>query len=86
MVFYRRHSQMHFLEVMMTISPKFVSKGPINIITALVQVMACRRLGGKQLSEPMIVKFTDAYMWVYCTWSVFYSQLLDKPAFNLGNG
>ena len=34
-------------------SLKFVSKGPINIIPALVQILAWRRPGDKQLSEPM---------------------------------
>ena len=36
-------------------SLKFVPKGPINIIPALVQIMAWRRPGDKPLSEPMIV-------------------------------
>ena len=38
------------------ISLKFVSKGPINYILALVQIMAWRRPGDKPLSEPMMVK------------------------------
>ena len=37
------------------ISLKFVPKGPINNIPALVQIMAWRRPGDKPLSEPMIV-------------------------------
>ena len=37
------------------ISLKFVPKGPINNISALVQIMAWRRSGGKPLSEPMMV-------------------------------
>ena len=37
------------------ISLKFVSKGPINNIPALGQIMAWRRSGDKPLSEPMIV-------------------------------
>ena len=37
------------------ISLKFVPKGPINIIPALVQIMAWRRPGDKPLSEPMMV-------------------------------
>ena len=41
------------------ISLKFVPKGPINNIPALVQIMAWRRSGDKPLPEPMI---TDAYM------------------------
>ena len=38
------------------ISPKFVPKGPINNIPALVQIMAWRRPGDKPLSEPMMVR------------------------------
>ena len=38
------------------ISLKFVLKGPINNITALVQIMAWRRPGDKPLSELMMVK------------------------------
>ena len=37
------------------ISLKFVPKGPINNIQALVQIMAWRRPGDKPLSEPMMV-------------------------------
>ena len=36
------------------ISVKFIPKGPINNIQALVQIMAWRRPGDKPLSEPMI--------------------------------
>ena len=37
------------------ISLKFVPKGPVNIIPALVQMMAWRRPGDKPLSEPIMV-------------------------------
>ena len=37
------------------ISLKYVSKGPINNIPALVQIMACHQPGNKPLSEPMMV-------------------------------
>ena len=37
---------------------KFVPKGPINKITALVQKMAWRRPGDKSLSEPMMASLT----------------------------
>ena len=37
------------------ISMKFVPKGPINNIPALVQIIAWRRPGNKPLSEPMMV-------------------------------
>ena len=35
-------------------SLKFVPKGPINNIQALVKIMAWRRLGDKPSSEPMV--------------------------------
>ena len=38
------------------ISLKFVPRGPINYIQALVQKMAWRRPGDKPLSEPMVLK------------------------------
>ena len=41
--------------ILITISLKFVPKGPINNIPSLVQVMAWRRAGDKPLSEPMMV-------------------------------
>ena len=37
------------------ISLKFIPKGPINYIPALVQIMAWRRQGDKPLSEPMLI-------------------------------
>ena len=40
------------------ISMKFVLKGQINNIPALVQIMAWRRPGDKPLSEPMMVNLT----------------------------
>ena len=43
------------IRISIKISPKFVPKGPINNIPALVQIMAWRRSGGKPLSEPMVV-------------------------------
>ena len=39
------------------------SKRPINNKSALVRVMAGRRIGDKPLSEPMLTWFTDAYIW-----------------------
>ena len=38
------------------ISLKFVPRGPINNIPALVQIMAWCRPGDKPLSEPMMVR------------------------------
>ena len=45
------------------ISLKFIYKGPIDNNPVSVQIMAWRRPGDKPLSEPMLTKFTDAYMW-----------------------
>ena len=42
-------------------SLKFVHKGPIDNIPALVQIMLWRRPGDKPLSEPLLTQFTDAY-------------------------
>ena len=44
--------------ILIKISMKFVPKGPINNIPALVQIMAWRRPGNKPLSEPMMVSLT----------------------------
>ena len=41
--------------ILMKISLKFVPKGSVNDIPALVQIMAWRRSGDKPLSEPMMV-------------------------------
>ena len=41
---------------------KFVLKGPTDNNPALVEIMAWRRIGDKPLSEPMLTRFTDAYM------------------------
>ena len=43
------------VRISIKISLKFVPKGPINNIPALVQIMAWRRSGDKPLSEPMMV-------------------------------
>ena len=43
--------------LLIEISLKFVPDGPINIIAALVQIMAWRRPGDKPLSEQMMFNF-----------------------------
>ena len=43
------------VSIAIKISLKFVPKGPINNIPALVQIMAWRRPGDKLLSEPVVV-------------------------------
>ena len=45
------------------ISLKFIPKGPIYNHPALVKIMAWRPIGDKPLSEPMLTRSTDAFMW-----------------------
>ena len=44
------------------ISLKFVPRSPIANKPELGQVIAWRLFGAKPLSEPMLTRFTDAYM------------------------
>ena len=46
--------------ISITISLKFVPKGPIDYKSALVQVVAWHRTGEKPLHESMLAQFTDA--------------------------
>ena len=48
--------------ILIKTSLKFVPKGPMDNKPAFVQIMAWCRLGDKLLSEPMLTRFTDAYM------------------------
>ena len=48
--------------IFINISLKFVPLCQIHNIPALVQIMAWRQPGNKQLSEPMMVWFAEAYM------------------------
>ena len=72
--FCRRYFQVHFPEWKCLNSDwsftKFVHKGPINNIPALVQIMAWRRPGDKPLSESMMVSLLTHIcvtrpQWVY---------------------
>ena len=60
--FWNAFSWMEFFCILMTVSLKCVSQGPINTIPVLIKIMAWHRTGDKPLSEPMIALFTDAYM------------------------
>ena len=64
----RRRNEQHFADdifkhiffnenvlISIKISLKFVPKGPINNIPALVQIITWRRSGDKPLSEPMMI-------------------------------
>ena len=55
------------------ISLKFVPKGPINNIPALVQIRAWRQTGNKLLSEPMMVSLL---MHIYVTQTQWVNGLL----------
>ena len=48
--------------ISITISLKFILKGPIDYKSALVQVVAWHRTGEKPLPESMLTQFTDAYI------------------------
>ena len=48
--------------IFIQISLKCVPKGPIDIKSVFVQVMAWRRPGDKSLPEPRLTHLTDAYM------------------------
>ena len=50
------------VQISIKMSIKFVPNCPINNIPALVQILAWRRPGDKPLSEPMLTRFTYAYM------------------------
>ena len=49
--------------ILIWISMKFVPTGPIDNKEAVVKVMAWCRIGNKPLPEPMLIQFTEAYMW-----------------------
>ena len=48
-------------DILIQISPKFILKGSINNMPALVQIMAWCRWGNKSLCEPMLVQFTTEW-------------------------
>ena len=48
--------------ISITISLKFIPKGPIDYKSALVQVVAWHRTGEKPLPESMLTQFTEAYI------------------------
>ena len=51
-----------FFCILIEISLKFVHKDPNDNYPALVYIIAWRQIGDKPLSEPMLARFTDAYM------------------------
>ena len=57
-------------------SLKFIPKGPINNIPALVQIMAWRRSGDKPLSEPIMVSLLTH---ICVTWPQWVNQRIEWP-------
>ena len=61
---------------------KFIPKGPINIIPALVQMMAWRRLGDKPLSEPKMTRISTHICVIRPQWvTSFDARDGDTPDF-----
>ena len=60
--------------ISITISLRFVPRGPINNIPTLVQVMARRRPGNKPLSEPMMVRLPTHICVIQPQWVKTYSH------------
>ena len=50
-------------QIPIQISLKFDPKIPFDNKSALVWVMAWYQTGDKPLPEPMLIQFTEAYMW-----------------------
>ena len=70
------------------ISLKFVPKGPINNIPAIVQIMAWRRPGDKPLSEPMVVSLQTHIcvaqpQWV--KWQLYYMHVALYDCYTITN-
>ena len=58
--------------ISLKISLKFVPKGPINNIPALIQIMSWRRPGDKPLSEPMLVSVLMHLCITQPQWVIFF--------------
>ena len=65
------------VKISIKISLKFVPKGPINNIPALVQIVAWRRPGDKPLSEPMMVKLPTHICVSRPQWVEFTQKLFE---------
>ena len=66
--------------IFIKISLKFIRKGPVNNIPALVQLMAWRRPGDKPLSEPMVICLLTHICITRPQWVNYgYNQLSGPP-------
>ena len=59
------------VRISIEISLKFVPEGPINNISALVQIMAWRRWGNKPLSKPMMIRLPTHICVTRSQWFTF---------------
>ena len=50
------------VRILIRISPKFVPNDLIDNNSALIQIMAHRLFGAEPLSEPMLIRFIEAYV------------------------
>ena len=74
--------------ILINISLKFVLKGPVDNIPALIQIMAWRRPGDKPLSEPMMVSLLTHICVTRPQWvnslptgrcgNILYSEISDR--------
>ena len=65
--------------ISINISLKFVPKGPINNIPALLQIIVWHRPGGKPLSKPMVVRLPTPICVIWPQWvneTVVYSHVV----------
>ena len=71
--------------ILIKFSLKFVPKGPINNIPALVQMMACRRSGDKPLSETVVVSLLTHICVTQPQWINKYTDRLwfSRPLLNV---
>ena len=82
--------QTHFLEwksrIFIKVPVKFVPRGLINNVPALVQVMSWRRTGDKPLSEPMVVRSPMQLCVTRPQWvKDGYSEIWIRIQFSFGN-
>ena len=71
--------------ILLKISLKFVRKGPINNILALVQIMAWRHPGDKPLSEPMMVSLLT-HIWLtrpHWVKEMLHDDVMERTHFSL---
>ena len=74
MTFSNAYSTINICDILTEIPLKFVPKGPINNISALVQIIVRPQPGDKPLSEPMIIRLP---MHTYVTRSQWWCQPME---------